>query len=59
VVSEETEQCGQDAACNQDLPDPFHSPLAILEWQVLFHLNTLVQDRDGPRLSIMDDVARY
>ncbi len=58
-MPEETEQRGQDAAANQDLPDTFQPPLAILEWQVLFYLDVLVQDRDGPRLSIMAESARY
>ena len=58
-MPEETEQRGQDAAANQDLPDTFQAPLAILEWQILFYVDVLVQDRDGPRLLIMAESARY
>ena len=58
-MPEEPEQRGQDAAANQDLPDTFQPPLAILEWQIPFYVDVLVQDRDGPRLSIMAESARY
>ena len=58
-MPEEPEQRGQDAAANQDLPDTFQPPLAILEWQIAFYVDVLVQDRDGPRLSIMAESARY
>lgn len=50
-MPEEPEQRGYEAAGDQDLPEPFHSPLAILEWQVLFYLNMLVRNRDDPPLS--------
>lgn len=60
-MPEETEQRGQDAAGNQDLPDTFQPPLAILEWQIPFYVDVLVQDCDcdGPRLLIMAESARY